>query len=88
MNDLNEIGVELSKKQLDKLLSLIMNAQNETHLMCNRGWTPTELAIQTYKPGTIPSIQLGPNIRKAIENGEIDKDELVRMAAEKGIRIL
>lgn len=88
LNDLNEIGVELSKKQLDKLLSLIMNAQNETHLMCNRGWTPTELAIQTYKPGTIPSIQLGPNIRKAIENGEIDKDELVRMAAEKGIRIL
>lgn len=85
---LDEIGVRLSRKQLKKLLELVMNAQNNSNLMCNRGWKPSELAAKQFSRGMIPQISFGPGIQKAFANGDLNKDELVRLLNEKGIRVL
>ena len=85
---LDEIGVRLSRKQLEKLLELVMNAHNNSNLMCNRGWKPTELAAKSFVPGTIPQLSFGPGMQKAFANGDLNKEELVKRLKEMGITVL
>lgn len=85
---IDEIGVRLSKKQFEKLLGLVMNAQNNSNLMCNRGWKASELAAKTYVQGTVPQITFGPGMKKAFADGSLNREELVKRLNEMGITVL
>ena len=87
MDELNEVGVQMNRHQLEKLLNLLMDFQKRAYLWCNNGWTPEALARQSFRSGP-PIISLGPGIRKSIADGEIDLDELRQQAARMGIRII
>ncbi len=84
----DEIGVRLSRKQLEILISLVMNAHNNSNLMCNRGWKPSELLVKTYVPGMVPQISFGPGMQKLFAEGNLNKEDLVRRLNEMGISVL
>lgn len=71
-DELNEVGVVLSEKQFTKLTDLLMQFSNNSHLWCNRGWTPLELSKQISKRGPL-SISFGPGIQQAIAEGNISR---------------
>lgn len=85
--DLDEIGVELSKSQFEKFVKLFMELNNKSRLWCNRGWTPKELSMMNANAG-MPSISFGPGIQAAFANGEIDKEELIKEIKKKGFQVI
>ena len=85
LEELGEVGVELSEKQLEKLLSKIMEFHNNSHLMCNKGWKPVDLMAHAGMPS---AISFGPGIKAAMEDGSIDKEELIKTIQSMGLDIL
>ncbi len=84
LEELNEVGVQLSAKQFGKLTELLMQFNNNSNLWCNRGWTPNELAKCT--PRMAPtSVSLGPGIKQAIADGKINREDLESELTKRGI---
>ena len=82
--EMNEVGVIFSEKQLQDLVRLLSNYQNSTHMYCNCGWTPSELRAARPLTG-MPAISIGPGIRKMIADGELDIDEMRAQIREMGM---
>jgi hypothetical protein len=85
LEELGEVGVELTEQQLKKLTQEIMNLHNYSHLMCIGGWRPADLAKQTGMPN---AVSFGPGIRKAIAEGALNKEELVKAIKDMGLEYL
>ena len=79
-------GYELKREQLDSLASILQDLYNNTKLSINRGYSPNELR-KLYKPADINKVKmtLGPNIRKMLEDGEIDIDEYINQVIDSNI---
>ena len=87
LENLEEVGVQLSEADLKELINLLNMTQNTTNLWCNMGWTPSELTKHMFaQENCAPVIKLGSGIQRAISEGKIDRDELIRMFEEKGIK--
>lgn len=87
--DIEEVGVLMSEDELKELINLINMTQNTTNLWCNMGWTPMELTRKMFAEGHGPSaISLGAGIKKAIGEGKMDRDELIKLFEEKGFRVI
>lgn len=89
MDSLAEAGVEFTADEANRFLQLIQEFNNNSHLYINRGWTPLSLSAQHRKitPNQKPVITLGPDIRKAIEKGDISLEDLQAQAKAKGFEI-
>lgn len=79
-----------SQEQAEQLFSLVSDFINNSHLWRNCGFTPMQLhSLMARRTDQMPTaISLGPGIHKAIQDGDIDKDELIRQLREKGIDVL
>ena len=84
--DLDEIGVMLSKQQLEKLIELLFAYHNSLHLYTNRGWVPAELAREVPRADQL-TVSFGPGIWRAIEEGEMDFAELKKGLEGMGIKV-
>ena len=85
--ELAEVGVELSDSQVEKLVQLLTDYHNNSHLWCLSGWAPSELMRQSGS--SMPkSISFGPNMQKMFASGEMNKDELVREMKRLGIEVV
>lgn len=79
-----------SQEQAEQLISLVSDFINNSHLWRNCGLTPMQLhslmARHTDQKPT--AISLGPGIHKAIKDGDIDKNDLIRRLKEMDIDVL
>lgn len=75
----DDLDIEFQNdKQLDEYLALYQELYNNSRMQCNRGHTPTELLRLSPEPKGLPdAINLGPNIRRSIQNGEIDARDMM-----------
>lgn len=85
--DLKVMGVLLSDAELQELLTLLNNYNNNTHLLCNRGWKPMDLA-HAMAPNAPLCINFGPGMQKAFANGDLDKNEIIEKLTSMGIKVL
>ena len=86
IEDLSEMGVEPSIKKMNDIMNAVMNMFNNQHLWCLSGWTPTELS-ETLKLADQPTVFFGSGLQKAFENGDMDREEIVKMLEAKGIKV-
>ena len=77
IDELEEVGVEMTQGKIEKLLCLITDYHNNSRLWCLSGWKPNELAAM-YQSNGPTAISFGPGMQKAFEDGSLDRDELVR----------
>ena len=84
--ELSEAGVRLTEAQHSTLMRLMMQYHNGCRLWCLRGWTPNELAGM-HGNTCASSISFGPGIQKALADGTMDKNELVRKIKELGWKV-
>ena len=82
-----QYGVALSKKQGERFLELFIMLNNNSHLWLNCGWTPAEFARRFYSDGP-KSVKVGANLKKLLDSGELDREELRRQFAEEGFVLL
>ena len=79
-----ETGAELTKKQLNDLINLYMNLSNSSNRWINCGWTPVDL--HSYMGGGLPeAMSFGPEIRKMVAEGSLDKNKINSFLESKGI---
>ncbi len=74
-DELSEVGVRLTDKQLKKLIDLSMAFHNNSRLWCLNGWTPEELMRSEFadmQEGD-PTIAFGEGIKKMLEEGTPDE---------------
>ena len=88
MNFLDDNDYEFeSEKQADKFFSLLQDFMNNSHLWRNCGYTPSELFAM--QPQQMPkTVSLGPGIQKAITEGQIDRDEIIKKFKEMGFEVV
>ena len=84
LDEIGEAGVQLTKKQVEKLIQGIMDMNNYSHLMCTGGWRPVDLAKNSPMPSTIT---FGPGVRQAIAEGKLDEKELVKAINAMGMDV-
>ena len=82
---LREMGVLLTERQSEKLLQLLMNVHNYCRKWSLCGWSPIALASK-IRP-QIDTISFGPGLKKAFEEGSIDKKELIDSLIKRGFKI-
>ncbi len=86
LDELDEVGVRISEKELRILIDIVNEYHNTSHLWCLSGWAPSDLA-KAY--GGVPgAVSFGPGIQKAFSEGTMDKDELVRLIKEMGLDVI
>ena len=83
--DLWEMGVLLTEQQSEKLLKLLTNVHNHCRKWCMCGWSPSDLASKSRPQ--INTISFGSGLKKAFEDGSIDKNELINYLIKQGFRI-
>lgn len=73
-----EIIFSLSPKLVtaEEFFALHNAFHNTTRMPCNRGYTPEELMQITPPAERFQSVSLGPNIRRGLQTGEIDVEDL------------
>ncbi len=86
-DELVEVGVELSQRQLETLVQLLTDYHNHSHLWCLSGWTPSELARQ-YKSSMPTAISFGPNMRKMITDGTMNGEGFVKEIQKMGLHVI
>lgn len=66
------------EKETNELTALVCAFHNTLSLPCNGGYSPNELNKLYPAAGTpkAPSVSLGSNMRRMIESGQVDPDEL------------
>ena len=84
--ELAEVGVELTMRQAEELMRLMMEFHNNSRLWCICGWKPEELA-QRYKPQGKPTITFGPGMQKAFASGDMDREEMIRQLRAMGLNV-
>ncbi|MDY4962811.1 MAG: hypothetical protein SO088_00085, partial [Ruminococcus callidus] len=79
-----------SQEQAEQLFDLVAEFINNSHLWRNCGFTPMQLhSIMSRGAKQQPTaISLGPGIHKAVQDGDIDKDDLIRRLKEMGVDVL
>lgn len=88
MDHLNEVGVDFTEEEANKLLSMIFDFSNNSHLYVNRGWTPSELSKVFNSGGGMPkTISFGPGIMQAVKEGKISLEELKSQVEAMGLKI-
>ena len=85
LEELGEVGVELTEQQLEKVADGIMKLHNYSYLMCIGGWRPADLAKQMGRP---KAISFGPGIKERIAEGSLNKEELVKAIKDMGLEYL
>ena len=60
-----------SDRDMNRFVELYNKFSNATRMPCNRGYTPDEMMQMTPPEERFKSISLGPNIRKALQTGEL-----------------
>ena len=86
MEELEEAGVCLTDKQLEKLLKLVSAFHNNSRLWGLSGWKPVELARMTLSRG-LPAISFGPGLQKAFADGTMNK-ELIEGIRKLGLDVI
>ena len=86
MEELKEVGVELSKRQAQELIQLLTDYHNNSHLWGSSGWAPSDLARQ-YQPSMPMSISFGPNMQKMFADGTMDRNEIVKELQKMGVDV-
>ena len=86
MEELKEVGVELSKRQAQELIQLLTDYHNNSHLWGSSGWAPSDLAWQN-QPSRPMSISFGPNMQKMFADGTMDRNEIVRELRKMGVDV-
>ncbi|MBO7423566.1 MAG: hypothetical protein J6T99_09320 [Oscillospiraceae bacterium] len=87
MEELEEAGVCLTDKQLEKLLKLVSAFHNNSRLWGLSGWKPVELARMTLSRG-LPAISFGPGLQKAFADGTMNKEELIEGIRKLGLDVI
>ena len=87
IDELEEVGVEMTRGKTEKLLRLITDYHNNSRLWCLSGWKPRELAAM-YRGSGPTAISFGPGMQKAFEDGSLDRDELVRRIQKMGLEVI
>ena len=87
LDELNEVGVEITQEQVETLLRLITDYHNNSRLWCLSGWKPSELATM-YQGRGPTAISFGPGMQRAFADGSLDKEELVRKIREMGLKVI
>ena len=87
IDELEEVGVEMTQEKIEKLLRLTTEYHNNSRLWCLSGWKPYELAAK-YKGSGPTAISFGPGMQQAFAEGALDRDELVRRIKELGLEVL
>jgi len=82
-----DFGVNMSQEQLTKFVDMYMKLYNAANRWNNFGWSGNELLKRHSINGPI-ELRMGPNIKKMIENGEYDMDELEDSLKEEGISVV
>ena len=82
-----EMGLVFSEKEMKQVIAMISDLHNHTHQWCIRGWMPSELSRAMPRKG-MPALSFGPGMQKAFADGSIDREELVRELAKKGITVV
>lgn len=76
-----------SQKQVEKFVLLFQKFLNHSHLWRNCGYSPSEL--HAMYPQQIPkAISLGPGIQKAIAEGQMDRNEIIKKFREMGVEVV
>lgn len=87
VNELEEVGVKMTKEKIERLLHLTTDYHNNSRLWNLSGWKPCELAAM-YRGNRPAAITFGPGLQKAFADGVIDRDELVGKMQEMGLQVL
>ena len=78
-HDLDSADVRLgSRHDIERFTTLYTAFHNTTRVPCNRGYTPEELTRIMPPEERVKSLYLGPNIRKYLQTGEMDIEDLRR----------
>lgn len=85
IREISEYTGELKETEYRRLVSLMSDLHNHSHLYSMHGWSPDEL-YRAYPPGK-PKIAFGPGIKQMFKDGTYDREELERMAKEAGLDI-
>ena len=86
-DELTEVGVQLSLRQFNELSTLLVKFNNESHLWCNRGWTPTEMSKHLPRSSSV-TMSLGPALKQAIAEGKISREELEKELGRYKIKLI
>lgn len=82
-----DLGVSLSRSQLEQFTELFMELSNHSNLWQNCGWTPT--ALFKASGSSMPSaISVGPNMKEMFRSGELDQQEFEQALAKMGIKLI
>ncbi len=74
---LEKLGVRFkSQRDVERFTALYRAFHNTTRMPCNRGYTPDELMQMTPPEERFRSLSLGPNIRKSLQTGEMDMEDI------------
>lgn len=74
---LEKLGVRFkSQRDVERFSALYSAFHNTTRMPCNRGYTPDELMQMTPPEERFKSLSLGPNIRKSLQTGEMDMEDI------------
>ena len=74
---LEKLGVHFkSQRDVERFTALYSTFHNTTRMPCNRGYTPDELMQMTPPEERFKSLSLGPNIRKSLQTGEMDMEDI------------
>ena len=74
---LEKLGVRFkSQRDAEQFTALYSAFHNTTRMPCNRGYTPDELMQMTPPEERFKSLSLGPNIRKSLQTGEMDMEDI------------
>ncbi len=81
--ELKEMDVSLSEKQVNQFMQLYQNLNNYSRLWCNCGWAPEELFQESHASGRAPQSDAMPDfaeeIQKALQNGEITPEQIKQL---------
>lgn len=87
IDELEEVGVEMTLEKIEKLLRLTTEYHNNSRLWCLLGWKPYELAAM-YRGSGPTAISFGPGMQQAFAEGALDREELVKRIKELGLEVL
>lgn len=78
MSHLKEMGIVLrGMEQAEAFIKIYQEFHNHTRMQSNRGHTPDELFSMQPPEDRIPkAISFGPNIRRSLQDGSMDANEL------------